>query len=354
MKIMHLLTTDRFSGAENVVCQIISLFRSDNRFEMTYCSCDGTIRDILNEKDIKFIPILGEFSVKNVRQAIKEYKPDLIHAHDMRASYIAARVCGRIPLISHIHNNNFNSRGLSLKSIAYLKAGFKAKHIFWVSNSSFNGYIFHNLLKKKSEVLYNIIDIDSLNLRVELDKNNYDYDVIFLGRLTHQKNPYRFLNICKLLVMEKKDIKIALVGTGEMEIDVLKSSTQMELNRNISFLGFKENPTKILHDSKVMIMTSLWEGTPMCVLEAMALGVPVVSTPVDGIKDLIEDGKNGFLSEDDDILAKRTIECINNKEIHHYLSSNQKKKAYEWNNKDEYYERLLKSYGVANTYDGGD
>lgn len=44
----------------------------------------------------------------------------------------------------------------------------------------------------------------------------------------------------------------------------------------------------------MMIMTSLWEGTPMCALEALAMGIPIVSTPVDGLCDLIENGKNGF------------------------------------------------------------
>lgn len=61
------------------------------------------------------------------------------------------------------------------------------------------------------------------------------------------------------------------------------------------FGGFRKNPYKILKNSQVMIMTSRWEGLGMCALEAMALGVPVVSTPTGGLCEIIEDGKNGFL-----------------------------------------------------------
>lgn len=116
MKVLHLLESPRFSGAENVVCQIILMLKDE--IEFVYCSRDGQIREALQERNIKFCPI-KKLSVSEVKRVIKEEKPDLIHAHDMRASFYAALVCGRIPLISHIHNNNFDSRGLSVKSILY-------------------------------------------------------------------------------------------------------------------------------------------------------------------------------------------------------------------------------------------
>jgi glycosyltransferase involved in cell wall biosynthesis len=311
MKILHLLQSPNFSGAENVVCQIINMFKSDEEFDFVYCSCDGPIRDALSERNIRFVP-MDEFSISNIKEIIWKEKPDIIHAHDMRASFAAACVCGSIPLISHIHNNNFDSRGLSLKAIAYLRAGLKAKHIFWVSKSSFTGYAFHSILKKKSDVLYNIMDINEIHRRAELDENSYNYDVIYLGRLVPPKNPYRLLDVCKLLVEKMKDVQIAIVGTGEMEFEVKNKAEQMGLLNNVSFLGYQTNPYKILKDSKVMLMTSLWEGTPMCAIEAMALGTPIVSTPVDGLKDLITNDENGYLTDDNSELANQICELIVN------------------------------------------
>lgn len=343
MKIMHVLQSSHFSGAENVVCQIFNLFKDNKDVEMIYCCKDGTIRSALEERNIPFYA-LSKFSLSEIKKALHDIKPDIIHAHDMRASFMSARVCGSIPLVSHIHNNAFDSRGLSLKAFAYLFAGLKAKHIFWVSKSSYEGYCFHTLLKKKSTILYNIIDIDELYKRVENDHNTYDYDVIYLGRLTREKNPRRFLDVCKLLADKRPNIKIAIVGTGDMERETKKRAVELGLSTNISFLGYMQNPTKILKDSKVMIMTSLWEGTPMCALEAAALGTPIVSTPVDGLKVIVKNEVMGFLSDSNNQLVEVAIRIIENNQLRSSISNNEIEFSKEYNNKNDYKNKLYRAY----------
>lgn len=323
MKVLHLLQSPHFSGAENVVCQIIGMFGNEPDIEMAYCSQDGQIRNALAERNIKFFP-MSVLCKSEVKRVIKEYKPDIIHAHDMRASFVAARCCGKIPLVSHIHNNAFGSRGLSIKSIAYILAGLKAKHIFWVSTSSFEGYFFKKLFTKKSSVLQNIIDIDALYKKMEMDEKEYNYDIVYVGRLTFQKNPERLIEVIKKICELDTGISVAIVGTGDLEVTAKKLCCENKLDENIDFLGFCPNPLKIMYDSKVMIMTSRWEGTPMCALEAQSLGVPIVSTPVDGLCDIIANGKNGFLSDDNDVLAQKLYEVVTNDSLHQELSKNSK------------------------------
>lgn len=342
MRIIHLLQSSKFSGAENVVCQIISMMENDD-VKMAYCSCDGQIREALSERNIKFLPI-NNLTVREVKRIIKEYKPDIIHAHDMRASFIAALACGRIQLVSHVHNNNFDSRGISAKAIAYLFAGLKAKKIFWVSDSSFNGYAFHKVLKKKSEVLYNIININALYSKMSLDKNTYTYDVVYLGRLTEQKNPNRLLRVFRGLVDELSDVKIAVIGTGELEGETHEEAKRLNLESNVTFLGFQSNPYKILHDSKLMIMTSLWEGTPMCVLEAMSLGVPVVSTPTDGVKVVVENNVTGFLGETDKEIMDFCKAILTNPTTRADMSTASIERARELMDIDTYKKRILEAY----------
>ena len=74
-------------------------------------------------------------------------------------------------------------------------------------------------------------------------------------------------------------MQCAVIGTGELEEVTKTLSHNKGLDNNLHFLGFMSNAYGILEHSKLMIMTSRWEGTPMCALEAMALGVPIVSTP---------------------------------------------------------------------------
>ena len=343
MKILHVLQSGRFSGAENVVCQIINMLKNDENIEMAYCSHDGQIREVLKEKEIKFIPF-EKLTKKEIKRIINEYKPDLIHAHDMRATYVVSKACGKIPFVSHVHVNTSNSRKLNLRSIAFYSAAKKAKHIYWVSDTAFNQFYFNKSLANKSSILYNIIDIDDLYRKMEEDKQSYNYDVLFIGRLVEQKDPHRLLKISNMLKIRKPDIKIAVVGTGELLEELKQEASMLGLDNNVTFLGYQTNPTKILHDAKIMLMTSRFEGTPMSALEAMALGTPIVSTPVDGLKELITNDENGSLSNDDGIIANKILEYLSNENIYNILSKNQIKKAKIWNDKENYKNKLLEVY----------
>lgn len=325
--VLHILPSNSFSGAENVVCQIIKMF-SGSDYKMYYCSPDGRIRDALEENNIDFLP-LREFSVKELKRVISETKPDIIHAHDMRAGFYVSLACGKIPFVSHVHNNNFDSRGLSLKSLLFYHAAKKAKHIFWVSESSFEGYKFHDRFKDKSSVLYNVIDKAALIKKMETDSSEYDFDIAYVGRLTEPKDPIRLMNVFAEIIKMAPDVKIAVAGTGDMAEQTKSFAKQLSITDNVKFLGFMSNPYKLLYSSKLMIMTSRWEGTPMCALEAMALGVPIVSTPTDGLCELVDDGKTGFLSSDDAVLAEKCTDIIKNAGLRQTLSENTLKKADE-------------------------
>ncbi len=343
MKVMHLLQSPHFSGAENVVCQIIAMMKDQADMEAFYCSCDGPIRKALEERKIRFSPVV-DVSIKEVKRVIREEKPDIIHAHDRTASLIAALCCGKTPLISHIHGNSVNTRSFSIKALGFLVAALKAKHIFWVSQSSYDGYIFHKLLKNKSTVLYNIVDVDALYQKMKLDGGNYAYDIVFIGRIVDLKDPLRLVDVCKLVSDKVKDLRVAIIGTGELENAMKEKAFQLGLKENIFFLGYQSNPFKILHDSKTMILTSKFEGTPMCALEALALGVPIVSTPVDGMSVLIKEGENGFLSEDNEVLAQGLVRIIESESLRKKLSRNAVEYSKKINDVQKYRDEILRVY----------
>ena len=342
MKVMHVLNSRIYSGAEKVVCQIIHAFQGE--VEMVYCSPESDIvRKMVEAQGVTYLP-MKTMSVSELSRVIREQKPDLIHAHDMRAGFFSALCCGNIPLVSHIHNNAYDARGLSPKTVGYLLAGFRAKHIFWVSQSSFDGYAFHKLFARKSSVLYNVIDTDEIYTKLSQDSNTYDYDLIYVGRLTYQKNPQRLLRLCARLKQDKPDLKVAIVGTGELEEELKALCKELNLEDTVHFLGFQPNPIKMVAGSKAMILTSRWEGTPMCALEAMALGTPVVSTPSDGMKDLLTDGVSGYLTESDEQMAIDLLKIFTQPEHRQLLAENARKKFDSLNDGEAYKQAILTAY----------
>lgn len=340
-KILHLLSSNTFSGAENVACQIIDLFKNGN-VEMAYCSPDGNIRNTLMQKNINYLPI-NKMSYSEVKKIVDSYNPDIIHAHDYKASVIASRFYKR-KLISHIHVNNVKMNKLNLYSLLYLMCSKVFSKIVWVSESSFENHFFKNRLHKKSIVLYNVIDKRKIEEQASKKQLNEKYDLIFLGRLTYQKNPIRLIRIISKLKEKKDDIKVAIVGSGEMDDEVRKMSNELNLNDNIKFWGYMDNPYPVLKNSKMLILTSLFEGTPMCALEALALGVPVISTPVDGLKNIIENNINGYLTDNDDEMCKKVLEMSSEDFDIENLSKNCQKSFEKISNLNKYKDTIRNIY----------
>ena len=121
-RVLHLLASNSYSGAENVVCNIIE--NCQNKYDMYYCSKDGAIRDVLKEKNIKFVPY-KKLSIRNIRKIVRKYHIDIIHAHDFQASFIASFLKDECKIISHLH---CNYQLLKLKSIVGIVYSFVQKN----------------------------------------------------------------------------------------------------------------------------------------------------------------------------------------------------------------------------------
>ena len=304
MKILHILYSNQYSGAENVVCQIMEQFCNDVNVEMVYCSRDGQIREVLLERNLPFVPIT-DLTVKGLKRVLQEQKPDVVHAHDFRASVISAAAIGGmgIRLISQLHNNPPWIRKVNTQSVAYLFAGLFCEKILLVSDAVGKEYVFNSFLQKKEVVIGNPINILAIKAaEVPAEKS----DLIFVGRLSEQKNPLRFLQIVSDLQKQIPDIQTIVLGDGELRQECEAWVASLGLQKNVKFLGFQKNPYDYMTNSRVLCMTSDWEGFGLVAVEALSLGKPVVCKPVGGLSGIVEESCGRLCQNDTEYLEELT------------------------------------------------
>ena len=340
-KVLHLLASNKFSGAENVACTIIN--NMDKQYKMIYCCPNGQIENILKEKQIDYFPI-KKLTLKQVKKVVNIFNPDIIHAHDNTATVIASFFGKKYSVISHIHGNNKIMNSLNIKTVLFNFSTRNVKRIIWVSDSSLNDYYFKKNIINKSVILYNIVNQNDIIKKSNLYDCNANYDLIYLGRLAYPKNPERLIEIIKELKKVKNDIKVAIVGDGADRVKVQESIHKYGLEKNIKMYGFKTNPYPILKNSKILIMTSIYEGTPMCALEAQALKKPIVATPVDGLKHIIINDKNGFLSDNNTELCDKILKLLNDNTLMQNMAKNVASEFIRYNNLNNYCKIIEECY----------
>lgn len=144
-------------------------------------------------------------------------------------------------------------------------------------------------------------------------KNNLPF-ILSVGRLTKQKD-YSTLIKAFSIVKNYFDIKLLILGEGEERASLENLIRNLNLEKYVFLPGFISNPYPIFKKAKLFVLSSAWEGLPTALIEAMAFGIPVVSTDCPGgSKEILENGKYGKLVKVGDVegLARAIIEILKN------------------------------------------
>ena len=157
--------------------------------------------------------------------------------------------------------------------------------------------------EKKSVVIPNPVSVLALQTEIQNYNDNCER-IIMVGRLDDQKNYSMAIEAIRLVKEEYPNIKLDIFGKGNQEESLLKEIEEKGLADNISLKGWTQNAVQELCQYDLYLMTSNYEGMPNALMEAMAVGLPCISTDCEtGPADLIEDGVNGYLVPVGDALA---------------------------------------------------
>jgi len=155
-----------------------------------------------------------------------------------------------------------------------------------IFNSKENALIFPTIFptdQKKIMVIYNPCEINNIQILGNESlpsrfEHFFQQDVIITaGRLVHAKGHWHLLRAFKEVSKFYQNIQLIIVGDGPLRTNLVQLTKELELEKHVFFAGFQKNPMPWIKKAKVFVLSSLWEGFPNAILEAMCLGVPVIS-----------------------------------------------------------------------------
>ncbi|WP_238884643.1 glycosyltransferase family 4 protein [Clostridium sp. YIM B02551] len=313
MKILIINMAKQYGGAEKIIEEMIIELCKRN-FSISVASIVDTpfylklkklstmyqfdVVEIASDKK-KFISILG-YMIKYIRMQ----KITLIHSHGVTSNVFGsiAATFTKVPNITTIHSRADFDRNNTLKGkifilIERMLLMINRKYIL-VSNSLFEYYKLKKCNVNKLVVMHNAISHNK-NYFKNFEEAHLEnqFTICAVGRLTKVKGFDILIDAMNDLVnMEMLNIKCVIIGEGEEEKNLYERINSYNLGEYVELLGFKDNVKDFMIKSDCLVMSSLMEGIPIVLLEALSLKLPVIVPRVGGIPEIIDDS-NGILFE---------------------------------------------------------
>lgn len=270
--------------------------------------------------------------IKRIKNIKKVNQNIIVHTHSTKAGIMgrwAAFFCRVKKRIHTVHGFGFHKHQSWLSWLpAYLLeliTSFITTHYICVSSEDVKtGITLFPKFENKHSIIRAAIDLEKFTPAKsdKLTKNcNFTFGTIACFK--KQKNLFDLLNAFKLVHTKNPNVKLEIIGDGELKKDIQNWILQNNLNNKIKLHGWQNEVAPIMLTWDTFVLTSLWEGLPCAIVEARALKLPVLSYNTGGIHDVIFHSKNGFLYKQKDWLelASGMLEVSQNNKIHNQLSS---------------------------------
>lgn len=320
-RVMQVIARMNVGGPAVLVADLMRNLDS-SKFEARLVTgyCDENESDYLDEvaTDIKAIRIPGfgrSISIGKDLKAffllmreIRRFKPDVVHTHTAKAgvlgrvaAFLARPSAKRIHTFhGHLLHGYFGSGKVQILVFLEKMLGLITYKFVAIGNVVKADLVKAGIAKdRKFEVIYpglqNLDLYPKLEARKTLGLDSKKIYVVYVGRLTQIKRPDRLINLGRSLKASHPTAHLIIAGAGELLEDLTVKSESESLP--ITFLGWRNDIDIILSASDITVLCSDNEGIPLTLIQASQAGLPIVSTNVGSVSDIVLDGITGLLTE---------------------------------------------------------
>lgn len=321
-RIIYFIDNLSFGGTQTSLINLCRGLKQKNYQQSVICLNNSYSQDILNtlrELNVSVI-IIGKIKLLlgigfiQILFHIKQFNPDIIQTflpYGDIIGRISSKLCGIKNCYSSIRARNtdkskfwffldkitmniahkviFNSKPVIEFSVNH--EGVTQDQVIYIPNGI-------NLPVTKESPL--------INWKIENQIPEETKIIGMIGRLSEQKGYDDAIKAFSILEKDLPNIILVIIGEGHLKDKLVKLTHSLQIEKKVFFLGTKKKAYSWLKDFDVFFLSSLWEGMPNVIMEAMYLEIPIVSTNIDSVKDLLDDKKAYLINpQDHNMMAKK-------------------------------------------------
>lgn len=323
MKVGIFINTLNSGGAERLSLDLATELKAHSGIEpiLIVAKSGGTHWQAATENKIPVFSLDSSISMSGVPAAIRalrrfiiENDVDIIHSH-LPYAHLVSRIACRVSGVAHVSTyHNVRSHKGRLKIEAEYRTQRFTQKIICVSNGVRNSYPD----SKKMTVIYNGINVGDFAEKVAASNiedlpqtvPNDKTILLHVGRCVRQKRQSDLIEM--MTHLDDSEFHLIIVGEGPLRKDLEKKVSALELDDCVSIAGYVESTVPYYSAADIFVSSSENEGLPTTHVEAMAAKLPIVSTAIPGVKEIVGQGETGYLCPvgDPSLLADAVLEVL--------------------------------------------
>ena len=327
IRILECIRQGQIGGGESHLLSLVENLDRSSFDPVVLSFTAGPMVDRLKKMDVPTTVLHTETPFdwrkwRKVKKILVRDRVDIVHAHGTRAAsnVLWPAKSLKIPVVYSIHGWSFHNdqRPLVRRLRIWGETWLTSKSSVNISVSESSRQTGRDMMHSfDSVVINNGIDQQLFDPQKRFDEFRKQAGipeaailVVFIARFTMQKQPLAMVRAFKNAQKEIPSLHLLMVGDGDERKQVEELVNTDGLIGKVTLFPFRSDVPDILAASDIFVLPSLWEGLPIGLLEAMAMGKAVIATSVDGTREVISHNKNGWLIPTDDLISNLTAALV--------------------------------------------